>query len=356
MISAELRFEGFDVRSWTHLLSLFMPGMQERLEREATLTDAPVAEQNPTRAGTIWIVDDDEATVLTAQHSLRGRIEELIGQPLVDTPEALCARYGAHRCLILREGVMDELAERLALRYQSDEGYASQWVGLFRSARELLDGGAIQLWPNPMANVPIPSAGAMRRAMELALPDDRAAVMVLFEPRGEMGQLWTAAAIRRRAGEIDLVAGPDLIQEWTGPLGGDWRRDYRIIVDAVTRAVAPVHVGIFSEPATIRTLLRGGEAGNWARQVAVRDLVIHPLPRTYGLALGADAMRGVGVASRRMLGGLDIVGGVIPFMQKVRAQVTQVATISETLGFDPMQVLAAMLQRGEPSEDDPSEG
>jgi len=351
MISADFRFEGFDVRSWTNLISLFMPGVHERLERETKMTDAPVAAPQRARAGSILVVDDDEGVVLAAQHSLRGRIDELTGETLRWSPEELCERFGAHRCLLVRQGVMDELAERLALRYQPDEGYASQWIGLMRSVRELMDAELLRLWPNPVSNVPIPSAGAMRRALELALPDERSAVMVLFEPSGA---LWTAVAIRRRAGEIDLVAGPDLVQSWTGPLGGDWRRDYRVVVDAVERAVAPVHLGIFSEPATVRSLLRGAEPGAWAREAAVRNLVLHPLPRTYGVALGADAVRGVGKASRRWLGGLDIARGVLPLMQRVRAQITQVTTISETLGFEPLQVLASMLRRGhdEVPEDD----
>jgi len=348
VISAELRFEGFDARSWTNLVSLFLPGLPERLDRAPDASDAPVAEGEVRARGSLLVVVDEDDVILAASHSQRGRVRELAGTSVDRTALPLLAtRAGAHRVLVLREGVMEELAEQLGARFKSDDSYLAQLLEVIRAARELEASGELTLWPNPIANVPIPAAATFERALDLVLPDGRAAVLALWD-----GPLWTAVVLRRRHGEIDLVAGPETLVRWTGPLGGDWRRDYRVILDAVARSVAPVHFGIFAEAPTVRSLLRAADAGTWAQSVAVRNVVISPMPRTVGAALGADAVRGIGKASARALGGLDLAGALLPFVREVRARVTHASSVSEILGFDPLKVLGAILRRDEPPHDE----
>ncbi|MBX3251777.1 MAG: hypothetical protein KF901_31655 [Myxococcales bacterium] len=358
MISANLRFEGFDATSWTNLVSLFMPGLPDRLRRAPDPSDAPAADLGGRASGSVLVVVDEAGQVLAATHSQRGRIRELGGTTLElgsDAPlVALAARCGAHRVLALREGVMEELAERLALRFRADDTYVAQILETFRAARELEAAGQLRLWPNPLQNVPLPSAQTLGRAVDVLLPDGRAAVMALWD-----GDLWTALVLRRRHGEIDLVAGPELLTRWTGPLGGDWRRDYRVMVDAVARMVAPVHVGLFAETPTVRGLLREADAGAWAREVAVRNVVMTPMPRAFMAALGADAVRGVGKASARALGGLDVpklFGSFVPIVREVRARVSHARSVTEILGFDPLAVLGAALRRDGGDVDDGEAG
>ena len=344
MISGDLRFEGFDARSWTNLLSLFSPGVIERLERDSTASDAPeIDATTPAEpaSGSLVIVRDDEGRVLTAMHTLRGRV---VGIESAQDLTMLCREYSADRVLVLREGVVDELAERLALRLQRGDDYVTQWIMLLRATRELMDAGHIRLWPNPVANVPVPSPGTVRRALDLVLPDDRAAIAVLWD----RGEIWTGAALRRRAGAIDLVAGPDLLHHWAGPLGGDWRRDYRILGDAVARAVAPVHVGLFAEVRTIQQLLRSPDPGAWVRAVAVRDIILHPTPPYVAVAVGADAVRAVARGSAKVLGGIDLFRAVSPIADYVRSRVSEVTSVTATLGFNPLRVLAQILRREEP--------
>lgn len=344
MISADLRFEGFDARSWTNLVSLFLPGLPERLERAPDATDAPVATSAPRASGSLLVVVDEDERVLAASHSLRGRVREIAGETIDRTQLAmLAARTGARRVLVAREGAMEELSEQLGARFRSDDTYLAQVLELLRGARELESAGELALWPNPVASVPIPSASTFDRAIDLLLPNGRAGVVVLWD-----GPLWTALVLRRRHGAIDLVAGPEALIRWTGPLGGDWRRDYRVVVDAVARSVAPVHFGLFTEAPTLRSLLRAADAGAWAQAVAVRNVVLSPLPRPVAAALGADAMRGLGKASARALGGIDLAGTLLPLVREVRARVTNAATMSEILGFDPMEVLGTILRRDDP--------
>ena len=330
MIASDLRFEGFDVRSWTNLLSLFLPGLPERLERA---TGGP--------RGTATLLCDHERRVVHALHSIDGRIDRWIGKTLGDDALAeIATEVSAHRVLVLRVGAMEELAERVALRHDHDADYLAQLIGMLRAAREMIDSGWIELWPNPVANLPLPSAATVDRALDIVLPNDRAALVVLWDR-----ELWTAVALRRRAGAIDRVAGPDLLRDWAGPLGGDWRRDYRVFVDAVARSVAPVHLGIFAEAETARALLRGTDPGRWARAVAVRDLVINPMPRFVMAGLGADAARGVGRASAKALGGLDLAGAALPIAAWVRQRLTDARTVRDVLGFDPLELLSTLLRR-----------
>ncbi len=154
--------------------------------------------------------------------------------------------------------------------------------------------------------------------------------------------------IRRRDGLIDLVAGPDLLTQWTGPLGGDWRRDHRVLTRAVERHVAPVHLGLFAEVSAVREALRSGEPGEWARQVAVRDVLFDPMPTSVKLALGADALRGISHVSSGLLGGVDLWKAAGPLLGRVRSRWTEIRSVSDELGFDPLVVLAALLRRDEP--------
>ncbi len=343
MISPELRFEGFDARSWTNLISLFAPGVVERLEDEAPRSDAPEVAELPSEEaprGTLVVVHDGDGHVLKAFHTSRGRVVGLVWNGPHDMAR-LCRMYAAHRCIALREGVLEEATERLAVRLSRGDDYLTQWLVLLRILRELSEAELLHVWPRPLAHVPVPSPGTVRRALDLLLPNDHAMVVVLWSESTP----WTSFALRRRAGAIDLVVGPDLIGRWTGPLGGDFRRDYRVVTDAVERTVAPVHVGLFAEVDTIRHLLRHPDPGAWTRAVAVRDVIIHPTPPYVAVALGADTLRAVARTSARLLGGIDALAALEPVTRFVRSRIQQVASVTATLGFDPLEALAAVLRR-----------
>jgi hypothetical protein len=352
MISPHLRFEGYDARSWTNLLSLFAPGLRERIDGAAPDSDDPEtppsgpAAAGPTShdraaapaAGTLVIVRADDGRVLKAVHTLRGRVRDLEYRGPQDL-ERVAVLYGARRALEIREGTPEELAEHLAQRLVRGDDYVTQWLVLARIVRELTEAGKVHSWPRPLGDVPVPTAGMVRRALDVVLPDEHVAVVVLWEGV----EVWTSAVLRRRGGDIDLCAGPDLLLRWTGPLGGDWRRDLRFVTDAVARTVGPVHVGLFAEAAHVRALLRNPDAGAWAKAVAVRDVVIHPTPPYVAVALGADAARAVARTTSRWLGGFDALRPFAPLAQYVRGRVSEITSVTATLGFDPLRVLARAL-------------
>jgi hypothetical protein len=329
------------------LLSLFDPHVRERIDAAPAATDDPAVDRDAPleRAGNLVVVIDDHERLLKAFHSVHGRVTDLDWTGPHDLAR-LRDTYAARRVVCLREGVMDEMAERLALRLSRGDDYVTQWLALARIFREMVEAGLVHVHPRPLANFPIPGSGTVRRALDLVLPDERSMVVTLWED----GRTWTSAALRRRAGSIDFVAGPDHIARWTGPLGGDWRRDHRVVVDAVSRKVAPVHVGVFGEVGTFRELLRQPDPGAWARAVAVRDVILHPTPPYAAVAVGADAVRGVASITARLLGGIDPLSVLAPVAELVRNRVGDVGSISAVLGFNPLAALAAMLRR----EDDDS--
>ena len=351
MISKDLRFAGFDARSWTNLISLFAPGVVDRIEGDSAVDDAPeigsreqkVPPGDGQAAGNLVIVHDGRGRVLKAFHTGRGRVRGLSYDGAASLP-ALAEATRARRAIAVRAGVMEEIAERLALRLERGDDYVTQWLALARVIREMHEAGLVAVWPHPWAGIPIPASGTVRRALDIVMPDGHSAVLAVFH----RGAIWTTVAGRRRAGELDFVAGPDLLAEWTGPLGGDFRRDHRIIVDAVSRVVAPVHLGIFAERDTLRSLLANPEPGAWIRAIAVRDVIVQPTPPYIAVALGADAVRAVAKRSSRLLGGFNIAESFAPVSQYLRRRVAEVTSVTDTLGFNPLAALAATLTAAGP--------
>lgn len=351
MIAADLKVEGFDATSWTNLVSLFAPSVVTRIHREPLASDAPETEKvaggKPVRAGNVVIVVSDSGRVRKAFHTVRGRIRDLTWTG-PDSLPALTEMYGARRSIVLREGAIEEIGERIAQRLARGDDYIAQWLVVFRTVREAIEEGLVHIWPRPYSALPIPTAGMVNRALDIVLPDDHAMVMVLWNGNTP----WTGVVLRRRRGEIDLVAGPDLIQRWSGPLGGDWRRDHRFVSEGVARSVAPVHLGIYGEIAGVRKLLRNAEKGAWAHAVAVRDIIVSPTPAYVAVALGADAARAVAERTTAWLGGIDALAALAPVATYVRGRISEVASVTQTLGFDPLKVLAAALARSDTDEPD----
>jgi hypothetical protein len=332
MLTEDFRFHGFDTPAWLNLLALFSRSEQAppKVRSEASAAPDP--------RGTLVVVTGDDGKPCAAFSTSRGPLQ-LDGEASIADPQALCERYGGRRALVLRDGCIEELTERAAERIVFDADYAAQWLALIGVARELEDEGWLRFWP-ARSRLPLPTPGMLRRALDLLLPDGHVLVLALWEGP----ELWTAFAIRRRGGEIDCMVGPEQLLRWTGPLGGDYRRDQRAIRRAVTDALGPVHLGLFAQRQWIELLLRDPTPGAWARAIALREVIISPTPSYIHVAMSADAARAFGRRARDWLGGLDVLGYLTPAAHFARGHIQRIGSVTDTLGFNPLQALAARLR------------
>ncbi|MDH5675138.1 MAG: hypothetical protein OEZ06_23635 [Myxococcales bacterium] len=338
MLADNVRFEGFTAPQFRNLLSLFAAHPDEAGDSEAPLLQ-------PRPRGTLVLVTDAEGAVIASLMTGGGAAAATAGAELqrVDDPEqiaAACERAGARRALILEHGAIEELTERAAERVGLALDYVSQWLTLLSVARELEEEGRIRFWPTPK-RLPLPSLQMLSRALDLLLPDGHSLLLAIWESE----TLWTACALHRRHGLLDRIVGPELLLDWTGPLGGDFRRDQRLLRNVVAGALGPLHLGIFAERAQIEGLLRASEPGAWTRAVALRDVIINPSPSYVQMALAADAARAVGRRARNILGGIDLAGTFGPAAKIARERIANVGSITDILGFSPLEGLAERLRR-----------
>ncbi len=349
MIAEDIRIEGFDARTWTNLVSLFAPNVAYRTKKAPRASDAPEIDEEALEGtaakGTLFVVVTPKGRVLSARHSVRGRVKGLTYEG-AGSLETLASAHAARRVVVIREGAVEELVERATARLDRHDDYGAQMLTVIRAMRDAIDAGSIDVWPRPFAGIPIPTAPLISRAMDGVLPDGHALILAVFS----RGTLWSFAALRRSSGEIDRIIGPDVVLRWTGALGGDFRRDHRVIAEAVAARLAPVHVGIFAEVDDLTALLRSNEPGAWARAIVSRDIIVHPTPPYVAVALAADGMRAVAKRTESWLAGtgaLEAMSQLAPLASYVRDRVGEVASVTGMLGFDPLKLLAAWLERAD---------
>ena len=207
----------------------------------------------------------------------------------IDDLESLCAAHQASACVVMRERAMADIELYLAEPLGPDQDFVTRVMRFVRVVRQLGNGNWLRVWPNPLPDLLLSAAPVAKPASDLLLPHGHSVILGVFE---ENGDLWTSAVLRRDVAELDVLAGPRALSDWAGPLGGEWRRDHRVLVRAVERELGPVHLGLFMEAPTARRLVRGRGAGDWAMAFVTRDLLIHPLPAFAAAGLGLDVLAG----------------------------------------------------------------
>jgi hypothetical protein len=336
------RWSGMDTRSWARLVSLVAPGM------------APLPPRHHARDGSLpggmLLVAHDGARVQRALHTLRGVVAtegEWAGR---DTLAELAARCDTRFAVALRRDAAERFLERVGGRCTPQDDAVDTTLLALGVLRELIDDGALDVLPTPLRSVPLPPVEVVRATWDRVLPDGHSAVIALFDGPA----LVTGLALRRRGGVVDEVHGVESLRAWCGPLGGDFRRDHRVILAAVERALGPVAVGLFAPEATVIDLLRTEAPGAWARAVAVRDVMVEPMPPWAAMATGVSALRAAADESRRWAFSAD------GWLAKTTRRVIDLAgtvDLQSVLGFDPLAVLGVVLRESRtrpPQPDDPA--
>jgi hypothetical protein len=344
VLTADVRFEGWTTEDWIRFLHLWQPRA------------AP--EREPTRPRGGVVVVHEDGRVLKLLHTRRGRLDPALASPPEGDPaaRALALRQGqasalaalargqnASWALALQKGALDEVMERFGARVRRGDDLTAQSLVVVGVVRELIAEGSIATWPQRLRGLPVPTPQVVRRTLDALVADGRTIALGLFDD----GELWTSFVARRRGGAFDLLAGPEELRPALGLLSGDWRRDYRHFARAVEDRYGPLGFGCFADLATFRALQTDSRPGAWSRAVAVRDVVIAPMPAAVGVALGIDtaryALRGLRVLTER----ITPLAAMAPLVESVRGRIAKATgkDVGGILGFDPMAALRALLER-----------
>jgi hypothetical protein len=344
LLTPDVRFEGFTTEDWIRFLSLWKPRA------------APDREPTRPRGGVIVVHEDGE--ILKLLHTQHGRLDptSVTAPPEVAGSRALALRTGqpsalgqlardqhASWALAIRLGALDEVMERLGSSLRQGDDLTVQSLLMCCIVRDMITEGAISSWPQRLRGVPVPAAHVVRRTLDALCTDGHAIALGLFDGGG----LWTAFVARRRGPAFDVVAGPEELRASLGLLSGDWRRDYRHLAAAVEQRYAPLGFGCFAELQTFRKLQTDPRAGAWGRAIAVRDIIVAPMPLAVGIGLGVDGARYAFENLRVLTGRIGPLAALGPMIGAARTRVATITgkDVGGLLGFEPMAVLRALLER-----------
>lgn len=337
VLTPDVRFEGWTPTDWSRFLSVWKVAAVPAVDTAAS-DEAP-------RGGLVLV--HDGGRVRKALHTIDGRVDPLT----ITWPRALSELAQEHRASwvwAFHVGALEEVMERFGARVRRGDDALTQALVFFGAFRELLAEGAVASWPRRLESIPIPTRAMVDRAVDALVPPGRAALLALYEE----GELWTAAVLRRAMGapaRFDLLAGPMQLRREIGLVSGEFRRDYRHLVEAVEAIYAPVAVSLHADVAGFRRLITRAEPGDWARAVALRDVVLSPIPQVLALPLGVDATRGAVHFATKMASQVDPIGIVQPLLQWFSHLLPELPAVGGRAapGFDPLEVLRKLLARGD---------
>jgi hypothetical protein len=339
VLTADVRFEGFTATDWSRVLSLFAP-------RKPT-----GGERDPERPrGAIFAVHGDgRLRKLVHTRAGRLRLDDVIGEwPL--SPEELAKRHHASFAASVEMGALEAIMERFGAKVRRTDDLTAQALLLVSLTRDEVVAGRIQHWPARLAGMPIPGANVVSGMLDAICPTGSSVLVGLFDA----GELWTSIALRRHAsGGFDWIMGPDDIRREMGLLAGDFRRDYRHLVRTIERRMGSrVTLGCFAEAQTFRRLEVDPIPGAWAKAVAVRDVILSPVPPALAIPLGIDAGRAAFTAVRTVLERVDALRYLAPVADRVRdlvppelADEKKRHELLSMFGFEPLELLRRLLSR-----------
>lgn len=330
VFAPDVRFEGFTCEDWQRVLELFRPLRPAGKPRSL---DRPQGQIVAVHGG---------GKLLKLLHSKAGRLRlDELGRDWPVTAEQLARRHDASWALKIEVGALDDVMIELGRRLERHDDYTTQWLTLVEELQDQVTRGRIEIWPNRLAGVPIPTKHMVDRSFDMVVPPGKTMLVGLFD----RDELWTSIALRRERAGFELVLGPDELRPHLGLLSGDFRRDHRHLARLVSDRAGPLSLGCFAEYQTFRNLEVDATPGSWAVAVAVRDVVLQPLPAAMALPLGVDVGRAAFNALRGVASRFDATGILTPAFDAIRDVALGERQIEDVLGFNPLGVLRALLSR-----------
>lgn len=332
MLAPDVRFEGFTQTDWDRVLELFRPRRPEGKPRD------------PNRSEGVVVAVHHDGKLRKLLHSRVGRLR--LDDLAPDWPlsaEQLAQRHDASWAISMKSGALDAVMERLGSRLRQHHDFTDQWLLLVGALQEQAWEGGLEIWPRRLSGIPVPTRGMIESSLDTVCPRGKTMLIGLFD----RDALWTSIALRRGPRGFDLVLGPDALRSRLGLLSGDFRRDHRHLARAVSDLAGPLSLGCFAEYETFRELEVDATPGAWAMAVAVRDVVLSPVPPAMAVPLGLDAGRAAFSALRSVAARIDPAGVLVPALGALRDVALGDRRVEEVLGFHPLTLLRKLLARDE---------
>lgn len=231
--------------------------------------------------GLILVTEGGER-LLRAVCSLRGPLDP----KTVRFPCSLAQLASEHGCRWVMQVSRKDLLSLRNVRWSRGQDYLDRLLALWRALQDLQAEGRLASWPHSLDAWPA-LVDLAPQGLGSLCPDDHAAVVAIW--RGS--HVSTLLAFRRRRGRIDRIVGPGVLQPAMGLVSGDWTRDYRYLSQAVERVLGQLGLGFFAQESAVRELTQRGDAADWARAVAARDVIVSPMSAGLAVSLGLDLGR-----------------------------------------------------------------
>jgi hypothetical protein len=330
VLAPHVRFEGFTCDDWQRVLALFSPRRPEGKPRD------------PGRPQGLVVAVHHGGRLVKLLHSRVGRLrlDDLAPDWPVDAEE-LARRHHASWALVLEDGALADAMETLGARLKREDDFTTQWLVLFDALREQIERGRVDLWPRRLRGLPVPTKAMVDRSLDMVCPPGKTMLVGLFD----RDELWSSVALRRGTEGFELILGPDEIRPRLGLLSGDFRRDHRHLARVVADVAGPLSLGCFAEHRTFQELEVDPRPGAWALAVAVRDVVLAPVPVGIALPLGLDAGRAALSALREVAARIDPGGVLSPALHTIRQIALGERRVEDVLGFSPLEMLRRLLSR-----------